>query len=185
MSNSDIISALQTHTLSVCIFFLKFPNLNIDMYFCWQIQSGIPFCKILFAIFSALAVVYFMVFIYIYPLLARFSNTTKNMFLNALLMSIRHLPQTIVIMVLTVVPFALMFTHSIILEWGTFLFALVGFAGMALLSSFMFVNIFDNYTPKTSVTEKNLDDVEIETSVFKNLQPTNASSKAKDDDTVK
>ena len=148
----------------------------VDMYFCWQIQANIPLCKILVGIFSALAVVYLMVFIYIYPLLARFSNTTKNMFINALLMSIRHLPQTIVMIILTIVPFIIMFSHSIILDWGLLLYALVGFSGMATLSSLMFVNIFDKYTPKTEHVTKQIDDIEIETSVFKNLQPTNKTS---------
>lgn len=154
----------------------------IDMYFCWQIQSSIALCKYLFGLFSALAVIYLMIFIYIYPLLARFSNTTKNMFLNALLMSIRHLPQTLIIMVLTVAPFILMFTHSIILEWGMMIYALLGFSGMACISSFFFVRIFDKYTPKTVSSSRELDEVEIETSVFKNLQPTNAPSKSKDED---
>ncbi len=148
----------------------------VDMYFCWQIQANIPLCKILVGIFSALAVVYFMVFIYIYPLLARFSNTTKNMFLNALLMSIRHLPQTVVILALTIVPLVIMFSHSIILDWGLLICALVGFSGLATLSSFLFVNIFDKYTPKTTTQNTQLDDVEIETSVFKNLQPTNKTT---------
>lgn len=150
----------------------------VDIYFCWQIQADILLCKILVGLFSALAVVYLMVFIYIYPLLARFSNTTKNMFLNALLMSIRHLPQTIVMIILTVVPFVIMFSHSIILDWGLLLYALVGFSGMATLSSFIFVKIFDKYTPKTEHIATQIDDVEIETSVFKNLQPTNSPSKA-------
>ena len=125
-----------------------------------------------------------MVFIYIYPLLARFSNTTKNLFLNAFLMSIRHLPQTIAMLMLTVIPFVIMFSNSIILDWGLLLYALVGFSGMATLSSFLFVNIFDKYTPKTEHVARELDDVEIETSVFKNLQPTNKTSKSEDSNTT-
>ena len=148
----------------------------IDMYFGWQIQSDIPLGKIIVGIFSAITVIYLMVFIYIYPLLARFSNTTKNMFLNALLMSIRHLPQTIVMLVLTITPLVIMFSHPIILDWGLLICALVGFSGLATLSSFLFVNIFDKYTPKTETVTRQLDDIEIETSVFKNLQPTNKST---------
>lgn len=152
----------------------------VDMYFCWQIQANIPLGKILFGLFSALAVIFLMVFIYIYPLLARFSNTTKNMFLNALLMSIRHLPQTIVMIALTVVPLLIMFSHSIILDWGLLIYALVGFSGIASLSSMMFVNIFDKYTPKVETVATQLDDIEIETSVFKNLQPTNKTSESEE-----
>lgn len=156
----------------------------VDIYFCWQIQSNLPLCKILVGVFSALAVIYLMVFIYIYPLLARFSNTTKNTFINALWMSVRHLPQTIIMIVLTIVPFVIMFSHSIILDWGLLVYALVGFSGMATLSSFLFLNIFDKYTPKTEHKATQLDDVEIETSVFKNLQPTNKTSEPEDSDTT-
>jgi len=156
----------------------------VDMYFCWQIQSSLLLGKILFGLFSALAVVYFMVFIYIYPLLARFSNTTKNMFLNALLMSIRHLPQTIVILALTIIPLMIMFSHSIILDWGLLICALVGFSGLATLSSFLFVNIFDKYTPKKETQTTQIDDVEIETSVFKNLQPTNKTTTSEQTDSA-
>lgn len=153
-------------------------TLCLDMYFCWHIQSSLTICKIFFGLFCAIAILYLMVFIYIYPLLARFSNSTRNLFLNAFLMSIRHLPQTILMMALTVIPLILMFSHSILLEWGVMLYALLGFAAIAYANSFLFTKIFDLYTPKSTSPSKQVGEGAIEASIFKNLQPTNPSSHA-------
>ena len=54
--------------------------LGFDIYFSWTMQSSQPVFKILTYIFIVLAVFYFMVQAYIYPLLAKFENTTKNLF---------------------------------------------------------------------------------------------------------
>ena len=55
-------------------------------------QMGQPISQILHVIFLAFTVLYAMVFMYIYPVLAKFYNSTRNTFINAVLMSVRHLP---------------------------------------------------------------------------------------------
>ena len=50
--------------------------------------------QVLYILFIAFGIIYLMVFLYIYPVLAKFYNSIKNTFRNAFLMSIRHLPYT-------------------------------------------------------------------------------------------
>ena len=52
-------------------------------------QMGQPISQILHVIFLAFTVLYAMVFMYIYPVLAKFYNSTRNTFINAVLMSDR------------------------------------------------------------------------------------------------
>ena len=100
-----------------------------------------------------MAFIYVMVFIYVYPVLAKFFNTIRNTFVNSLLMAIRHLPQTILMMVVSVLPVAILFIpepmatiQSILL----LLLILMGFSTIAYCNSFFLVKIFDNYIPKDS-----------------------------------
>ncbi len=67
--------------------------------------------KVLMVLFMMILVVYLMIFLYIYPVLAKFYNTIKNTFTNAFLMSIRHLPYTALMILVTAAP-VLVFFYS-------------------------------------------------------------------------
>ena len=62
--------------------------------------------QVLYILFIAFGIIYLMVFLYIYPVLAKFYNSIKNTFRNAFLMSIRHLPYTLLMAVITLIPLA-------------------------------------------------------------------------------
>ena len=68
--------------------------------------------KILMVLFMMILVVYLMIFLYIYPVLAKFYNTIKNTFTNAFLMSIRHLPYTALMILVTAAPVLVFFIPS-------------------------------------------------------------------------
>ena len=115
--------------------------------------------KVLMVLFMMILVVYLMIFLYIYPVLAKFYNTIKHTFRNAFLMSIRHLPYTVLMALITAAPVAIFFiptaqVQSIVL----LLFILMGFSLEAFINGHFLVKIFDNYiieTPsKTSDTEE-------------------------------
>ena len=91
-------------------------------------------------------------FIYIiltYHPITKFYNTVKNTFTNAFLMSIRHLPYTILMIVVSLVPLAVFFIPSAQLQ-STILMVLflLGFSTVAYSNSHFLVKIFDNYIPK-------------------------------------
>ena len=100
-------------------------------------------------IFGAFILVYFIMFLYVYPVLARFYNTIRNTIKNALFMAVRHLPYTVVMAVIAVCPVLLLYVDSYQIQSTLFvLFLLMGFALIAYCNSFFLVKIFDLYMPK-------------------------------------
>lgn len=111
--------------------------------------------KILYFLFGAFALVYFMILLYIYPVLAKFYNTIRNTFVNAVLMSIRHLPYTLLMMVISLLPIGILFIpNARFLSMGIMLFFLLGFSLISYVNAFFFRKIFDNYIPKEDASEE-------------------------------
>ena len=112
-----------------------------------------PCTKGLFSLFIAFALIYAMILLYIYPILAKFFNSVKNTFVNAFLMSVRHLPLTLLMLVISASPLLLMWLFAYV-SYAQFtsilimLFILMGFSTLAYWKSKIFVKIFDNYIPK-------------------------------------
>lgn len=105
--------------------------------------------QIFHVIFMAFAIIYFALFLYIYPILARFYNTIKNTFKNALFMMIRHLPYTIIMVLVASCPVLLLYVKSYQVQSTLFvLFLIMGFGLIAYVNSYFLVKIFDNYMPK-------------------------------------
>lgn len=86
---------------------------------------------------------------YVFPVLAKFYNTTGQTMKNAFIMGIRHFPKTVVIIFINLVFPAI--TLVGLLRNGKSLLAplyiCLGFAVTAYANSFIFVKIFDQYIP--------------------------------------
>ena len=105
-------------------------------------------------------VLYALIFVYIYPLLSRFYNTIRNTFTNALLISIRHLPFTILLVILTLAPVVIVFIpQAMISSLLILLYILMGFSTIAYVKSIFLVKILDNYMPEEEPSTGGLDDV--------------------------
>lgn len=104
-------------------------------------------------LFFSLAVIFALTVMYVFPLQAKFVNPIKRTFINAFFMSIRHLPYTILMVVITVFYFG-----CVLLIPQMSLFIIVfGLTFPAFLNSYFYVKIFDRYIPKEdkpSVTEE-------------------------------
>ena len=99
--------------------------------------------KVLMVLFMMILVVYLMIFLYIYPVLAKFYNTIKNTFTNAFLMSIRHLPYTALMILVTAAPVLVFFIPSAqVQSMVILLLVLIGFSGIAYINSHFFVHFF-------------------------------------------
>ena len=121
--------------------------LYIDLNVSKAMQGGAG--QIFQVIFMAFVLIYFILFLYVYPVLARFYNTIKNTIKNALFMAIRHFPYTVVMVIIAVCPLLLLLVKSYQIQSTLFvLFLLMGFALIAYCNSFFLVKIFDNYMPK-------------------------------------
>ena len=109
--------------------------------------------KVLMVLFMMILVVYLMIFLYIYPVLAKFYNTIKNTFTNAFLMSIRHLPYTVLMAVITIAPVSVFMIKSFRVQSTVImLLILMGFALEAFINGHFLVKIFDNYIPADADT---------------------------------
>lgn len=109
--------------------------------------------KVLTCIFIAFSFLYALILLYIYPLLAKFYNSIKNTFSNALLMAIRHLPYTFLMLIISLIPIAIFFVPDLRVQSTLImLFFLMGFAVIAFCNSKFLVKIFDNYIPKEEET---------------------------------
>lgn len=121
--------------------------LYIDLNVSKAMQGGAG--QIFQVIFMAFVLIYFILFLYVYPVLARFYNTIKNTIKNALFMAIRHLPYTVVMVLIAVCPLLLLLVKSYQIQSTLFvLFLLMGFALIAYCNSYFLAKIFDNYMPK-------------------------------------
>lgn len=89
---------------------------------------------------------------YVFPILAKFDNTVKNTIKNAFLISIRHLPYTILFLIIEIVPCVLVYLSIVT---GTFIglaLIFVMFSLVAYINSKYFNKIFVLYMPKEEVT---------------------------------
>ena len=110
--------------------------------------------QVLYIVFFAFAILYMMVFLYIYPVLAKFYNSIKNTFRNAFLMSIRHLPYTLLMAVITLIPFAVFFVPNVRAQSLLFMvLILFGISLEAFINGHFLVKIFDNYIPADADTQ--------------------------------
>lgn len=96
--------------------------LSLDGYILNKLSTDSTFWTINSAFFIIVCIIYFMVIMYLFPLLAHFKNTTKNMIKNSFILSIRYLLCTILMLFIY---FAMIFitvrifTPIIIFGFGT------------------------------------------------------------------
>ena len=118
-------------------------------------KMGQPAGKILGMIFAAFTLLYVMILLYVYPLLAKFYNSVKNTFKNAILMATRHLPYTILMLLICACPILILFIPSFQIQMSLIMLVILfGPAVIAYGNSHFFVRIFDKYIPEESVSEE-------------------------------
>ena len=79
---------------------------------------------------GVMAVVFLMTSIYVFPILAQFDNTVKNTIKNAFLISVRHLPYTFLMLVISAVPVVLIWFFPALL-----ILVLIMFSATAYINS--------------------------------------------------
>lgn len=102
------------------------------------------FKTVMVTIFLAMSIIYLAIITYIFPLQSRFYNTIKRTFFNAFFMSIRHLFQTIAIIVIDAAVVVAMVMIPQIMMFGV----LFGFPLLAFINSYILSPILQKYMPK-------------------------------------
>ncbi|SCP96388.1 YesL family protein [Anaerobium acetethylicum] len=101
--------------------------------------SDISYKIYILPVFLFIALIYYIILLYIFPLLSKFENTTKNMFKNALLIGIRNLPLTILLGIFTGIIAVTAYIFVALIPLWLFL----GVALAAYLASFIYSKIFE------------------------------------------
>lgn len=102
--------------------------------------------KVFVGVLFGIGSIYIFIMTYLFPLLAKFDNSIKNIIRNSFLISIRHLPYTVVLILIAVIPIVLIIVVSELIP----LLFLILFSLIAFTSSYVFVRIFANYIPSDS-----------------------------------
>ena len=108
--------------------------------------------NVLTIVFLALMIMCFLVTLYLFPYIARFENTLKVSFKNAVLIMLASVPWTLLLLLITGVVVAVSLLviplHYTILVWFLFGFAVLGY-----VQSFVFRKVFAKYEPKEEEAE--------------------------------
>ena len=132
--------------------------------------------QMMFILLSAIALLFALTLLYVFPVLAKFDNTVMNTIKNAFFMAIGNLPRTLLMVAVIVGSVVLTFLSQQTIAIGLLVWIMCGFALIAFLNAHIMVKVFDRYIPDEEDTGK---DSSIDTSVFQNLHPVDST---KEDD---
>lgn len=111
----------------------------------WLVYNNFPAAKTMFyAILFIPVMPTLFTLVYVFPIMSYFENSTVQTLKNALLLSIRHLPLTIVMVVLNAFPFVLLALLPVWFLYFGFLWLLIGFSGIAYINAKLMRPIFRN-----------------------------------------
>ena len=123
----------------VLILDIRIANMNMGTSDMW---------KVLYILSIAVFLNIWILGAYLFPLVAKFKNTAKNTVKNAAILAIRHLPVTIIIVLLnSLLPIIFIASIDLFLR-ALLIYSLIGFAFIAYMNSMLFLRIFDKYIEK-------------------------------------
>lgn len=116
-----------------------------DLFVMWNIMEYAILYKWAFVVMIIFSALFFMAALYIYPLLAQFHNTVKGYLRAAFGLALKHLPYSIMFLLLTAMPVAAALLIPGALEWEILICLMIGFSGMVYINSCFFSVIFNKY----------------------------------------
>ena len=149
------------------------------------------FVTVLRVVITATMIIYALILLYVFPILARFYNSVKDTFKNAFIMAVVNLPRTFVMLVICAASVLATFLNTYTLWYGILIWMMAGFALVAFANSFFFKKIFAKYTPADPTTDEdpdnwNLDEIEkteldVKEDVTASTEATDAAASSKDE----
>lgn len=106
--------------------------------------SELEFSKLFMSLLLAVAIVFIFLLIYIFPLLAHFDNSIKNIVKNALSLAFIKLPKTLLMAVIYILPFVLAYYF----EWGILFAFVFGISLPAYAAAMIYSKIFKTFEPE-------------------------------------
>lgn len=106
----------------------------------------------IYILYIALAL-HFALFAYVFPVFARFDNTVKNTLRNSRILAMQYPVNTVVVTLVSALPFLLDFFWADFFQYVAFLWLFVMFAAQAYWNAGLFRRIFDGLERKTKDDE--------------------------------
>lgn len=125
------------------------------MYLNWNIGFKMMENSTIFKVFFFVVLAWILFVVsYIFPILARFTLTTRHLFVNAFIMSIKNLPKTIFIILTNMLPIVCFVVRVdyVIKLLPLIIVVVPGLVGY--LNAIMFNKIFEPYIPKDETVEE-------------------------------
>ncbi len=110
---------------------------DLGVVYNWMGQNGSILIRLLFYALVGLALLSVVTAVYIFPILAKFDNPVKKVLVNSMMMAVRHLPNSILMVVVIIAAGVSIYIYPIMI------FFVIGFA--AFINSVILRKIFDNY----------------------------------------
>lgn len=123
--------------------------LGCDFFFATRQTGGTG--NPLFIMFCVIALFVYLGSCYLFPMMAFFENSTKKVFKNAYMMAIAHFPYTILIALVTLLPwFILLFGQFVP---AAFFDIVIGFSLAGYVNALLFRSIFERYIPASAAED--------------------------------
>lgn len=123
--------------------------LAFDLYYIYQmVSAGQTLDKVALVLVSLACIVYLMATAYIYPLLARYENSIRQMLRTATILAIRHLPATVCMAIISAAPILMLMYTPLTFMLALSFYFFIGFSAIAFLQDKLIVRIFWQYTPR-------------------------------------
>lgn len=103
----------------------------------WMTEDNSLLIRLLFFALIGFALICTVTVVYIFPVLAKFDNPTKKVLVNSVMMAVKHLPNSVLMVVVIVAAGVSVYIYPIMI------FFVIGLA--AFINSFILRRIFDNY----------------------------------------
>lgn len=134
--------------LGIAVFFV------FDFYYIYQLTKiGGLFDRFVFVVLFFFAVVFIMVVNYVWAILAKFNNTTRQLFKTSFAVAVRHILASFVMGVISAAPLLMLLWSPASFTIAVAFYLFFGVPGIAYLQSIFLVRIFDMYIPKDTDEE--------------------------------
>lgn len=115
--------------------------------------------KVLLVVIGLLLLILAMIAVYVFAVLAQFENKTKELIKWSAILAVRHLPVTLVCLVIAALPIlCMLFMPALFLQTILPLMLLLGLACIAYIHAYFFVRVFAYYMPKEDSKEEETED---------------------------
>jgi len=128
---------------------LGFLGMDVYLVFKWYERDYTTMPKVVLGLMVGIFIIVLTGMLYVFPMCAKFSNTTIAIVKNSVAMSIANLPNSIGIVLIFAVSVALVIYKPVTIAF------IVGLCTFA--QSFLFVSVFDKYISKEEVEEEEKD----------------------------